>query len=460
MQKKKNVSIVLTLCLIASMLIALVACDKNDAEWLDLSHGSYPSSLQNLMNSERQQTINRGMADGATQEEKKQAVIALYEVANKSRIDTPTSLVVQESDAGISMGTVLMHAFNLRGGDKWFYQLATQVETGNSALNQIMSAFAGFLKVGYTLGDGKFYYFNKLGPQFECNCELTTFPYATYVIPADQHAFETSMTEEELTQELHCLVSRYEICNMNFCAEIIADDPEIIYNAEEHYYTVNFEIDMSADKALLEEWFALPKEDMAVGGQTLEHYNYYTATLEVWENGYARSYESHADREAGMGSGAPVDKFKYFWNVEEIMGLLHEDVRIDITEYEDEAFDDIDDYITYYSNPEFVPPSKALTIFEILGIVVGCIAFVIIVIVVSVEVAVRQGKLPRLAEKRATRKAKREAKKEARRQKNCTNQDIIIDDLDQQEPDSLVLDQEVPDSLNLDKQEPNQGIDE
>ncbi len=415
--RKKALGFILVLSLLATMLFALVACNKNDAEWLDLSHGSYPSTLPNLMDSDRQQTIVDGMADGATQEQKKQAVIALYEVANRSRIDTPTSLVVQESDAGIKMASVLMHAFNLRNGDKWFYQLATQVETGNTALNQIMSAFAGFLKVGYTLGNGEFYYFNKLGPQFECNCELTTFPYATYVIPDDQHAFETSMTEEELTKELHCLESRYEICNMKFCAEIIADDPQITYNAEEHFYTVSFEVDMSSDPALLEEWFALPKEDMAVGGQTLERYKYYTANLEVWENGYARSYESHSDREAGMGSGAPVDKFKYFWNEEEIMGLLHEDARFDVNDYEEGALDEIDDYITYYSNPTFVPPSKALTIFEIFGIVIGCIAFVIIVIVVSIEIAVKKGKLPRLAEKRATRKEKRIAKREAKRQK-------------------------------------------
>lgn len=459
MQKKRTAGVALTLCLIASMLIALVACNKNDAEWLDLSHGSYPSTLQNLMSSERQQTINAGMAEDATQEEKKQAVMALYEVANRSRIDTQTSLVVQESDAGISMGTVLMHAINLRSGDKWFYQLATQVETGDAFLNTIMVAFAGFLKVGYTLGNGEYYYFNALGPQFECDCSLATFPYATYVIPEDQHAFENSMTEEELQVKLHYLESQYEICNMAFCAEIIADDPQITYNAEEHFYTVAFEVDTeNANPALLEEWWALPKEDMKDGGQELNRFRSYKATLEVWENGYAKAFESYADKDAGtLASGKPVDKFKYFWNEEEIMGLLHEDERIDVTEFEEDAFDDASDYIMYYSNPSFVPPSKALTIFEILGIVAGCIVFVIIVIVVSVEVAVKKGKLPRLAERRAARKAKREAKKAARRRKDevpfCEIEDtppLGVEDPDQQDTDV--------DALDL--QEQNQEIDE
>lgn len=429
MQKKKTVVIMLVLSLLATMLFTLVACNKNDAEWLDLANGSYPQSLQNLMSNDKKATIEAGMAEGATQEQKKQAVIALYDVANRSRIDTQTSLVVQESDAGISMGTVLMHAFNLRSGDKWFYQLATQVETGDAFLNSIMVAFAGFLKVGYTLGDGEFYYFNALGPQFECDCTLATFPYATYVIPEDQNAFENSMTKEELQVKLHYLESQYELCNMKFCADIIADDPEITYNAEEHFYTVSFEVDTeNSDSALLEEWWALPKEDMKDGGQELKRFVSYKATLEVWENGYAKAFESYADKDAGkLASGKPVDKFKYFWNKEEIMGLLHEDERIDITEFEEDAFDDVDDYIVYYSNPSFVPPYKALTIFEILGIVVGCIAFVIIVIVVSVEVAVKKGKLPRLAQKRATRKAKREAKKKAKHKEEAPTEENFVE---------------------------------
>lgn len=377
----------------------------------NLAKGSYPDSLEKLFKSSDLERINAALSDSATEEQKKEAVMTLWNVANQSRINTPVSLMLQESDAGIDMGSVIMHAFNLRYGNKWFYQLATQVETGNAFLNEIMSAFAGYLKVGYATGDGNFYYFGQLGPQFKCDCSIETFPYATYSIPVDENdtnkPFSKPMTEQELKQELHYLNSMHEINNMSFTKEIIADGATIQYDPNEKLYRVEFSVNMEADEQLLAEWFALPKEDMAVGGQTLEKYNSYTAVLEVWDNGYAKSFESHSDRDAGMGSGKPVDRFEYLWNKREILEVLQQDERID--DIDKLGLLTIEDYVDYYSNPLFV--GKELGVLEIFGITAGCLAFVIIVIVVTVEVLVKKGKLPKLAERRARKKAARADKK-------------------------------------------------
>lgn len=415
---KKKTAFICAVMLIVALASTFVACNKVEIDG-NLAKGEYPQELGSLINSADRAIIERALEQGATADERATAVMTLWTIANNSRMNTENSLMLQESDAGIAAGTVIMHGFNLRSNGKWFYQLATQVETGNAALDAIMSMFAGYLKVGYATGDGKFYYYGKIGPQFKCDCTIQTFPYATYIIPVDENAsdddkpFAHALTEQDLKTELHYLNSMHEINNMKFSKEIIADDAKISYNAAEHFYTVEFSVDMSADAQLLQEWFALPKEDMAVGGQTLERYNSYTAVLEVWENGYAKSFESHADREAGMGSGKPVDRFEYLWTEDEILDVLKQDERLTVADKM--VMTSLEDYINYYSDPTF--SKKELLGIEIFGIVVGCVLFVVIVIAVVIEVLVKCGKLPKLAKRRADRKAKKLRKKELRRAK-------------------------------------------
>ncbi len=426
MQKKILITV---LCVIVLSLSAcsMVACNKDELPSVfEMPQGSRPDKAS-LFSAEDTSTINSALAPDATQEQLKAAVMALYDTANSSRIDTPLSLVVQESDAGIDMGNVIMHAFNLRDGDKWYYQLATSVDVfGNPALSAIVSAFAGYLKVGYSTGDGNYYYFGELGPQFKCDCSIPTFPYATFVIPVDENAkpedkpFANAMTLEEFNSTLNVLKSIHEINNMDFCKEIIADDPVITFS--DGVYRVEFAVDtQNADAELLEKWYAMPQKDMQVGGQSIKQYNSYTAVLEVWDNGYAKSFESHADRDAGMASGKPVDRFTYIWDEDEILDLLKQDRSVDNKTAL--VLHDVEDYINYYSDPEFV--AKELGLIEKAAIVLAAIVAVIIVIVVTVEVLVKKGKLPKLAAHRAGKKAKRLARKQA---KNANKGGDIRDD--------------------------------
>lgn len=145
---------------------------------------------------------------------------------------------------------------------------------------------------------------------------------------------------------------------------------------------------MDSDAELLEKWFAKPQEDMKEGGQSINKYNSYTATLQAWDNGYAKYFESHADRDAGTASGKPVDKYSYVWTEAEILKLVGQDVEIKEKDKHN-RLETIDDYIEMYSNPDYVNTIK-LGFFEILGIVLGCIAAVVIVIVVTIEVLVNK----------------------------------------------------------------------
>lgn len=337
---------------------------------------------------------------------------------------------MQESDAGISMAKVLMHSFNLRQGDKWYYQLATSVQpASDDPLYKVMAAaaaaFAGYLKVAYTHGDGEYWFFAGKGAAYSCDCSVPTFPYAKFEIQEKDHPFETPLTLDEFNNKLHVLSdSIHEINNMDFCADIIADNATIKF--ENGIYTVDFAIDMDSDAELLEKWFAKPQEDMKEGGQSINKYNSYTATLQAWDNGYAKYFESHADRDAGTASGKPVDKYSYVWTEAEILKLVGQDVEIKEKDKHN-RLETIDDYIEMYSNPDYVNTIK-LGFFEILGIVLGCIAAVVIVIVVTIEVLVKQGKLPKLAAKREKAKQKRLAKKAAKQEKIIELIEVVDDE--------------------------------
>lgn len=435
--------------LLAVCVVGMAACNKNESDAPEapsafvMPVGSRPA-YTSLFSDEDLELIERVVADGEDADyfDKQDAIMALFNTANKSRIETPKSLVVQESFAnakGIAAAmnaNILMHSFNLRNGEKWYYQLATTVDTGDSIGNSLITEFAGYLKVGYCLGtddngDGEidYYYFGDIGAEYNCDCSVTTFPYATFAFPKGLKPFEKSMTLEQFNDKLNVLNEIHEINNMDFTASIIGEDAKI--TCKDGVYKAEFSVDMEANKELLEKWFAMPKKDMAVGGQTLTGYNYYRATLEVWDNGYAKYFESSADREAGMGSGSPVDKYSYLWDETEIVNLVCTDTNI--AEYnanvEDEnKIDDIDDCIAFYTNHDnFKFVAKKLGIFEIVGIVAGCVVAVIIAIVVTVEVLVKQGKLPKLAKRRADKKAKRLAKKKGgANDKNCTDEDVNI----------------------------------
>lgn len=407
--RKKFLVLTLVLVMILSCAVLFTACDKGSGTQrpIDVEDGSRPD-YDSLFTADDMALINAAMAEDASEEVKKQAVMVLYNTANKSRKDTPLSLMVQNSDVGVqpvSLGTAIMHAFNLRQGDSWYYQLVTEV---NGTFSSVMEAFAGILKVAYTTGDGTYNYAFVKGSEPEMSCSVETFPYASFKLTAKPQQYEY----EAFKEEIHFLDSMHEINNMAFCAEIIADGAEIKYNGEKGYYTVKFAVDMASEYDLIEEWYAMPQKDMQVSGSSIKRYISYEATLQVWDNGYAKYFISNADREAtGMASGKPMDEFKYYWVEEEIMALLKQDTSVVVDD--DAELTTPADYISYYSGKEIVK-GKLLSDLYIAIIVIACVIVAVIITVIVIEVLVRKDKLPKLKEKREMRKEKRLKKRNAK----------------------------------------------
>lgn len=412
--KRKIFALVLCIAVLAACVLGLAACSSEaiTPTTFEMPQGSRPN-YTSLFSAEDKALID-GVAFGSITDETeiKKAVLALYNTANASRINTKLSLVVQESDAGISMGQVIMHAYNLRNGDKWYYQLATSATANEglsawigSLMGPVLAATAGYTKVAYTTGDGSYWFFAGKGESYNCDCTIPTFPYAEVAIQESDNAFSEPYTLEQFNDKLHVLSdSIHEISNIDFNAAVLKDGATI--TCENGVYTVTFSVDC---KKSGDEWYRKAQEDMREGDNEIKSYEYYDATLEVWDNGYAKAYQCSSKRDAGMASGAPKDNFSYIWNEDEILALLQQDASLGA---EDEV-ELVDDYLNFAMTHEFVNTSK-LNIFEIIGIVAGCIAGVVIIIVVTIEVLVKQGALPKLAQRRADKKARRASKKAQR----------------------------------------------
>ena len=101
--KKRIIASVLIVALMATCLLAFAACDKDEvpAEF-EMPVGDRPDKAS-LISAEDQAIIDKGLAESAKDDDDeskdqdaiKAAVMALYNTANRSRIETPISLVVQ-----------------------------------------------------------------------------------------------------------------------------------------------------------------------------------------------------------------------------------------------------------------------------------------------------------------------------------------------------------------------------
>lgn len=409
--KKKLFACALCLAIVATCLMGLVACTDDvayaaSATTFSLPTGSRPN-YDSLFTEDDVALLNKAVSGEASTDEMKEAAMVLYNTANKSRIGTNLSLVVQESNAGITMADIIMHAYNLRKGDSWYYQLATSVKPASdnpiaNAMAAAAAAFAGYLKVAYTTGDGDYWFFAGKGIDYSCDCSLTTFPYADFAIQERDNAFSAPYTLEQFNDKVHVLSnSIHELCNVDFSADILSDD--IAITLTDGIYTVDFAVDCDNAGS---DWYRKAQEDMKEGGNAINSYLKYEANLEVWDNGYAKHFHTESERDAGTASGAPIDTYSYIWNEDEILALVSQDVKLG----EDAELESVEDYLTFARTHEMVNTHK-LNMLEIIGIVVGCVAGVVIIIVVVIEVLVKAGKLPKLAQKRADKKEKRALKK-------------------------------------------------
>lgn len=412
---KKVICIVAVIIVLCSCTLFFVACNKEKVieptgDFLaDVAKISTRPDYESLLDADAVALINSVLDETASLDEKKDAVMTLYNTANRSRIseNKGLSLMVQDSLGGNKMGRVYMHGFTLQKGDKWYYQLASQAAEGDVAgfegFAELLSPIAGNLQVAYTSGDGKYHYAYIMGSDTQLDCSPATFPYATYIIPeGDEPVVYDSY--EAYQAERNCRDSQLELNNMRIYKSLLNDeDLSIEYNAAEKFYTVKFSIncDNQRSKEFL-DFQEMSKRDLDTGtflkiNNTIVGWR---AEVEVWDNGYVkafRSYENWLMRVLGQDiDSSPKNEFEYLWKADEIVEVISQDERIQsIMDTYIGASDEeiIERAIEYYSDPQSVYVFDWFTFWIALGAsVVGAIIIVIVVLAVLVKV----GKAPKL----------------------------------------------------------------
>ncbi len=408
MQKKRALLLIVALLIIVVSSTVLFACNKDKGQRqhaLDLEEGTYPDMLPSLFNSEELAKINAGLSSTASVDAVKEAVFTIYNVANRSRKVTDTSLMIQHTESGSGVSAMDFKGYILKSGKSWYYQLPR--EAAFDALSNT--------QVAYTLDQETFYY-AKLDANSGAKChDIDTFPYGEFILTEAPKAY----TFDEYREHRFFLDDQLELCNMKLILDLVDETSSISYNAEDHIYTVHLNIDCdNGDLDLLKEWAAQAQAEANSEMEVERTYEKWDSIFEVWENGYVKSLEYDEYWKGKIGSfdldGPATSYFKFFYDEAEIMALLKQDTRYNALPEEDkEAMVSPLEFIEMYCGTEIGKPN--LVSWQIGLIVFGCIAFAVIVIVVGIEVAVKKGRLPKLASKREAAKQKRLAKKNAKK---------------------------------------------
>lgn len=415
--RKKIVCIMLTVIVALALMLALVACNGNAiSSDFELPEGGKPT-LDNRITAEQQAVIDAGL--NGSDKELQDAILTLYTVANESRFEKINSLMLQESVMGInpggganmqmetSLAQVLMHGFTLTTPKTYYNQFAAEAHTDNP-IGSLVGAFSTMAKISYKTEDDKYFFVSMADDALECDTDVAGFPYATFKLlqQPEEYAYE------DFLKETHTLNGIGEIYNLDYTTSELFDASKSTIKYENGLYSVHFEIDMSLDSKVLENWYRLPQEDMQVSGNSIDYYHHFYCDFEVWDNGYVHSYYADYARQAGMASSVTTDKFNYIYNDDEIKDILMTDINLDgYLELEKrEIVDNFDEFNERYINQDTV--KAGLTMFDIILIVAGCVVGVIVILIIVLIIlnALRKaGHMPKWQERIDRRKyAKRE----------------------------------------------------
>lgn len=444
---KKLLCISLVVAMLLLSVLCFVACDSSSSS-VSADAGEFikdvakivtaPDAAGSLLSAEDAQLIADAFDESLSEDEMalavKKAAWLLYDTANKSRTQNEgTSLMVQRSLGGNSLGRVYMNGFTLQNGDSWYYQLVSQAaqgEVGSLAwVANAMKSIAGNLQIAYTTDSKTFEYFYIMGNETQLDCSSNVFPYASYIIPEGEEP-TTYDSFEAYQADRNCRVNQLELNNMGVCEELMTNCSVEHSTTEdgEGYYTVTFDIDcQNGDKALLEEFWKYSKLDLDIDAFPIKNtINAWRAELEVWDSGHAKAFRSYEDWSMVVTvvfdfpvDSTPSNEFVYVWNDDEIIDIISQDERADriisanvFASDEDKISSCIAEYVAKAQNETtFVFDFFTLTI-----VLVACVVGAIIIVSIVLAILFKKGKLPKLAAAFERDKARRRAITEQNRQ--------------------------------------------
>lgn len=353
---KRSFTVISVIIIMAIITVFTMGCHKDPyiPDALDVEAGSMPDSACAIIGDELA-LINAGLDEDATEAEVKTAVLALFNAAD--RVQREANLVFTISDGGGyaksgAEGYMTVRGFYFRNGNSYYSQSAgevTDANVGPIAATTIARNMLDQLSRTYTADMQTFYREKAEEGKYANKPDVSAYDHFPYVTADFARCTSETFNHEEWIEEARILNNVGELSNFDFNVNAIKD-AEISHNTDEHFYQLKFSLDTSNKDDAYVDVVNFAREGLREASNSDDlDYVVYDVIMEVWDNGYIRSFSSVENWEATLnilggihGVSDSSNVTVYYWDWEEI----------------EEVIDDCEDYDDMESPEDFLEALK------------------------------------------------------------------------------------------------------
>lgn len=354
---KKFLIVISVILLIAIISVATVGCKKPtppDIKPLDIDAGEMPDMACQILPAELA-IIDAGLDEDATDAEKKAAVLELFNAAD--RIQREADLLFTVSDGGGyaktgAEGYMTVRGFYFRNEDAYYSQSVGQVTSANLgtiAATDYARNLLDQLSRTYT-SDMQTFYRDKAEDGEHANRPNVTasesFPYTS----ADfSGCASETFNLDDWKEESRILNEVGELSNFDFNTDAIKN-ALIVKNNAENLYRIEFELDTSNKNEAYDNVVDFAREGLREASKSTDlDYEVYKVVVEIWTNGYIRSFSTVENWEASLkvvsflptihGVSDSSNLVVYFWDWDEVKDVIDDCEDYEEIETADEFLD-------------------------------------------------------------------------------------------------------------------------
>ena len=321
LSKKKLIIIIVASVLVAALLGFLLwffipSGPASTADNLVLTPGK--PSVTAVIPADIQAKVDLALAPTATDAQKQEAFIALYNLANQNKIDAAQCVMVAQGSGSALVaksagGTMTVRAFKVQANGEYYYQKGAKLMEVTMGKKDVIEKVLDKQERAYCSADKKtcravtlsgstaqvdgdsfstYIPFLKLGSRYKKDRLLDEFK-ATYTY--DEFAAATFISEGGDCKEIN---------NFKYAStDSIREVQSFTYDAKEGYYdiTVVVEVTDEATVSASREYLR-----QSADSKDLE-YKKYVLNVKIWDNGYIRSFR---DEEEWAGNATIIGSIK------------------------------------------------------------------------------------------------------------------------------------------------------
>ncbi len=342
---KKFLIVISIVLLVVFLTTMAVGCKKYSVtiEPLDIQAGSKPDMPSAITTAELA-IINAGLAVNATEAQKKQAALTLFDVGDRTRRAAPLLLTVSDGSGYAKTGAegyMTVRGFYFKVGNGYYSQNAGQVTNAN--LGKIVKDatktarnMLDQLSRTYTPDMQTFYQSKAAGGEAAKRPDVAAYDDFPYVKADFSGCTNKTFDLEAYKEEARILEVPGELVNFAFTPDAITNTA-VAHNEEEGFYRVEFELDISKKGTdAYEDTVRYARDGLreAANSKNLDYVSY-KVIVEIWDNGYIRTYYSEENWEATLtvkvlisvdidGVSDSSNSVSYYWKWEEIQEVISE----------------------------------------------------------------------------------------------------------------------------------------